>query len=58
MIIRTKNQSVYYPVMGPRADAIRGSGRIRYVRGLVIVDTISSKRERLGSRPVPCGRAL
>jgi hypothetical protein len=58
MITRTKNQSVYYPVIGSRADAIRGSGRIRYIRGLVVVDIISSEKERLGSQPVPCGRAL
>ena len=43
MIVRTKTQSVYYPVTGRRADAICGSGRILYFRGLVIVNTIRSK---------------
>ena len=36
MMIRTKTESVYYPVSKQRADLIRGSGRIRYVRGLVV----------------------
>jgi hypothetical protein len=38
MMIRTKTESVYYPVSKQRADLIRGSGRIRYVRGLVVVN--------------------
>ena len=37
MITRTTTQSVYYPVSEKRADAIGGSGRIRYVRGLFVV---------------------
>ena len=37
MITRTITQSVYYPVSEKRADAIRGSGRIRYVRSLFVV---------------------
>jgi hypothetical protein len=38
MIIRTKTESVYYPVSKQRADLISGSGRIRFVRGLVLVN--------------------
>ena len=38
MIIRTKTKSVYYPVSKQRADLIRGSGRIRYVRALVLLN--------------------
>jgi hypothetical protein len=45
MIVRTKTQSVYYPVSGRRIDAICGSGRILYCRGLVVVKTIRSKME-------------
>lgn len=48
MIVRTKTQSVYYPVSGRRVDAICGSGRILYFRGLVLVKTIRSKIERAG----------
>jgi hypothetical protein len=38
MMIRTKTESVYYPVPKQRADLIRGSGRIRYVHGFVVVN--------------------
>jgi hypothetical protein len=33
MMIRTTAKSVYYPVSGRRAEAIRGSARVRYLRG-------------------------
>jgi hypothetical protein len=32
MMIRTKAKSLYYPVSGRRAEGIRGSARVRYVR--------------------------
>jgi hypothetical protein len=39
MVIGTKTESVYYPVSKQRLIyIIRGSGRIRYVRGLVVVN--------------------
>ena len=38
MMIRTTAKSVYYPVSGRRAEAIRGSARIRYVRGSLLVN--------------------
>ena len=48
MIVRSKTQSVYYPVTGRRADAICGSSRILYFRGLVVVNTIRSNIDRAG----------
>jgi hypothetical protein len=53
MIVRTKTQSVYYPISGRRVDAICGSGRVLYLRGLVVVNTISSKTDRSGKRQLP-----
>jgi hypothetical protein len=38
MMIRTTAKSVYYPVSGRRAEAIRGSARVRYVRGSLLVN--------------------
>ena len=38
MMIRTTAKSIYYPVSGRRAEAIRGSARIRYVRGSLVVN--------------------
>ena len=49
MIVRSKTQSVYYPVTGRRADAICGSSRILYFRGLVVVNTIRSNIDRAGA---------
>ena len=49
MMIRTKTESVYYPVSKQRADLICGSGRIRHLRGLVVVNPKNLKR-RLESR--------
>jgi hypothetical protein len=33
MIIETRKTRTYYPVPNRRMTAVRGSGRIRYVRG-------------------------
>ena len=38
MMIRTTGKSVYYPVSDQRAEVIRGSRRIRYVRGSLLVN--------------------
>jgi hypothetical protein len=38
MIIRTATTRAYYPLSSERTTLIRGSGRIRYVRGFVIVN--------------------
>jgi hypothetical protein len=43
-MIRTKTESVYYPVSKQRADLICGSGRIRHFRGLVVVNPKNLKR--------------
>jgi hypothetical protein len=37
MMIRTTAKSVYYPISGHRAEVIRGSARVRYVRGSLLV---------------------
>jgi hypothetical protein len=37
LMIRTADNSVYYPVPEERVDVIRGSGRVRYVRRLLLV---------------------
>jgi hypothetical protein len=38
MMIRTSGKSVYYPVSGQRAEVIRGSLRVRYFRGSLLVN--------------------
>jgi hypothetical protein len=38
MMIRMTAKSVYYPVSGRRAEVIRGSARVRYVRGSLLVN--------------------
>jgi hypothetical protein len=38
MMIRTTAKSVYYPISGQRAEVIRGSARVRYVRGSLLVN--------------------
>ena len=38
MMICTTAKSVYYPVSGQRAEVIRGSARVRYIRGSLLVN--------------------
>jgi hypothetical protein len=38
MMIRTTTKSVCYPVSGQRTNGIRGSWRVRYVRGSLLVN--------------------
>jgi len=38
MMIRTTAKFVCYPVSGQRAEVIRGSRRVRYVRGSLLVN--------------------
>jgi hypothetical protein len=38
MMIRTTAKSVYYPISGQRTEVIRGSARVRYVRGSLLVN--------------------
>ena len=38
MMIRTTAKSVYYPISGQRIEVIRGSVRVRYVRGSLLVN--------------------
>jgi hypothetical protein len=38
MMIRTTAESVYYPISGQRAEVIRGSARVRYFRGSLLVN--------------------
>jgi hypothetical protein len=49
MIIRKSTTHTYYPMSGKGPDLIRGSGRIRYVRGFIVVNPKES-RERKGGR--------
>jgi hypothetical protein len=38
MILRTSNKTVYYPVSRTReTELVRGSGRVRYFRGSMLV---------------------
>jgi len=37
-MICTTAGSVYYPISGQRAEVIRGSARVRYVRGSLLVN--------------------
>jgi hypothetical protein len=39
MMIRTTTKSVYYPVSGQSVVMIRGSARVRYIRGSLLVNT-------------------
>jgi hypothetical protein len=44
MILRTSNKAVYYPVSRTRETGlIRGSGRVRYFRGSILVSPRSLK---------------
>jgi hypothetical protein len=45
MVIRNTATLVYYPAPSERTDLIRGSGRIRYVRGFLLVNQKSLKRQ-------------
>jgi hypothetical protein len=38
MVIRKSTTHAYYPVSGKGPDLIRGSGRIRYVHGFIVVN--------------------
>jgi hypothetical protein len=38
MILRTSNKTVYYPVSRTReTELVRGTGRVRYFRGSILV---------------------
>jgi hypothetical protein len=38
MFLRTSNRTVYYPISRTReTDLVRGSGRVRYFRGSILV---------------------
>jgi hypothetical protein len=43
MMILTTSKSVYYPLLGLPVDLIRGSKRVRYVRGSLTVNAKSLK---------------
>jgi hypothetical protein len=38
MMIRTTAKSVYYPMSGQSVATIRGSARVRYIRGSLLVN--------------------
>ena len=45
MIICQSTTHVYYPMFGKGPDLIRGSGRIRYARGFIVVNPKESRTE-------------
>jgi hypothetical protein len=45
MIICQSTTHVYYPMFGKGPDLIRGSGRIRYARGFIVVNPKESGTE-------------
>jgi hypothetical protein len=45
MIICQSTTHVYYPMFGRGPDLIRGSGRIRYARGFIVVNPKESGTE-------------
>jgi hypothetical protein len=45
MIIYKGTTHAYYPMFGKRPDLILGSGRIRYARGFIVVNTKESGAE-------------
>ena len=45
MIICQSTTHVYYPMFGKGPDLIRGSGRIRYARGFIVVNPKKSGTE-------------
>lgn len=48
MIIRKSTTHTYYPMSGKGPDLIRGSGRIRYVRGFIVVNPKESRERKRG----------
>jgi hypothetical protein len=45
MIIYKSTTHAYYPMFGKGPDLIRGSGRIRYARGFIVVNPKESGGE-------------
>jgi hypothetical protein len=45
MIICQSTTHVYYPMFGKGPDLIRGTGRIRYARGFIVVNPKESGTE-------------
>jgi hypothetical protein len=43
MVICKSTTHAYYPMSGKGPDLIRGSGRIRYVRGFIVVNPKESR---------------
>jgi hypothetical protein len=43
MVIYGSTTHAYYPISGKGSDLIRGTGRIRYVRGFIVVNPKESK---------------
>jgi hypothetical protein len=52
MVIGRGTTHGYYPMSGRQTNLIRGSGRIRYVRGFIVVNSNEPVRET-GSRNRP-----
>jgi hypothetical protein len=47
MIIQTLTAKTYYPMPSEPTDLIRGSGRVRYVRGFIVVSPKAVQRRRV-----------
>jgi hypothetical protein len=48
MVICKSTTHAYYPMSSKGPDLIRGSGRIRYVRGFIVVNPKKSGRRPAG----------
>lgn len=49
MIIQTATTRAYYPIASDRVTLIRGNGRVRYVRGFVVLSPKCSQRRKSAS---------
>jgi hypothetical protein len=46
MIIQTSTTRAYYPIPRERTTLIRGTGRVRYVRGFIVLNPKGSQRRK------------
>jgi hypothetical protein len=47
MIIQTPTARAYYPMSSEQTGLIRGIGRVRYVRGFIVVSPKAVQRRRV-----------
>jgi hypothetical protein len=56
MIIQTATTRAYYPISSERATLIRGNGRVRYVRGFVLLNPKALLQRKSASPTRPLRR--